>query len=148
MVLDETIFSILRRKGTRIWDVAPETPVIDALRLMSDKDVGALLVTSGTELVGIFSERDYARKVILADKGSRHTRVSDVMSSPPIVTSSHQSAEQCLRIMNQHRIRHLPIVEFGTVIGVISIGDLVNWYMGRQRQEIQDLNQYIAAAAS
>jgi CBS domain-containing protein len=147
MAFDDTIRSILDQKSSRIWDVAPETPVYDALQLMAEKDVGALLVIAGTELRGIFSERDYARKVVLEGKTSKYTRVSDIMSAPPIVASPRQTANDGLRLMNKYRIRHLPIVEYGIVIGIISIGDLVNWIMGRQQEEIDQLNQYISAAA-
>ena len=148
MELDETVLSILHRKGNHILEVAPFTPVYDALKLMAEKDVGALLVMSGNVLCGIFTEKDYARKIVLEGKRSRYTRVTEVMTSPPIIASPLQTPDDCLRLMNRYRIRHLPIVEYGTVIGIISIGDLVNSIMRRQREEIESLNQYIMATAN
>jgi len=148
MVLHDTIFSILSQKRTGIFDVAPETPVFEALQLMAERDVGALIVTSGTELVGMFSERDYARKVQLAGKRSHYTRVSDVMSGPPIVASPHQSVGYCLALMDKHRIRHLPIVEYGTVTGIVSIGDLVKALVERKRKPAGESVRYETALAS
>lgn len=148
MVSDDSILSILNLKGNRIWDVAPHTPVYDALQLMADQDIGALLVMSGTELRGVFTERDYARKIVLEGKSSKYTRVTDVMSPVTVMASPWQTGDHCLRLMHKHGLRYLPIVEYGTVIGIISIGDLVNWTMQRQREEIEHLNRFIVNAAA
>jgi CBS domain-containing protein len=142
----DTAKSVLDRKGRRIWHVTPETSVYDALELMSEKEIGALLVMSGSLLLGILSERDYARKIILKGKSSRDTSVAEIMTSPPIVAGPDQRVEECMRLMTVHRVRHLPVVENGTVMGVVSIGDLVNWIISRQEEQIQQLHQYIAGS--
>jgi CBS domain-containing protein len=113
---------------------------------MADKDIGALLVMEDADLCGVFSERDYARKVILQGKASRETTVGEIMTSPPIVTSLEQSVDDCLRVMTERRVRHLPVVSQEAVIGVLSIGDLVNWVIRRQEEEIHHLHHYIAGS--
>jgi CBS domain-containing protein len=126
--------------------IAPETPVYEALESMARYDIGALLVISGAQLCGVFSERDYARKVILHGKGSRETPVGDIMTAPPVVARPDQTVDDCLHLMTKFRIRHLPVVDRGAIIGVLSIGDLVNWIIHRQEEEITQLNHYIAGS--
>jgi CBS domain-containing protein len=134
---------LLEGKGWAIYAVAPDDPVLDAIRLMADKHVGALLVMQGSELVGIVSERDYARKVILRGRSSSDTPVQQIMSSPVHTVSPDKSVQDCMRLMTEQRIRHLPVMERGRVIGVISIGDLVKAVIQEQQQTIEQLESYI-----
>jgi CBS domain-containing protein len=134
---------LLDGKGRALFAVGPEDPVLEAIRLMADKHVGALLVMKGEELVGIVSERDYARKVILMGRSSHATPVWQIMSSPVHTVAPEKSVEDCMRIMTDRRIRHLPVVEHGHVVGVISIGDLVKAVIQDQRQTIEQLESYI-----
>jgi CBS domain-containing protein len=146
MGLTDTVRAVLDHKGIGVCAVMPETPVYEALEIMADKDIGAVLVMDDADLCGIFSERDYARKVILQGKASRETPVSEIMTSPPVVTALEQSVDDCLRLMTDHRIRHLPVVSQEAVIGVLSIGDLVNWIIRRQEEEIHHLHHYISGS--
>ena len=139
----KTIGQILKEKGSQIWQVAPETLVFDALELMADKDVGALLVMQERKVLGIFSERDYARKVILRGKSSKKIPVSEIMSSNVIFITPDQSCEKGLVLMTAAHVRHLPVFEEKALIGVISIGDLVNAVMSEQKQVIDKLERYI-----
>lgn len=144
----DTVRSILANKGPAIWSVAPEASVFDALQLLADKDIGALLVVSEGMPVGIFSERDYARKVILMGRSSRDVQVREVMTSPVITASPGYSVEECMRIMTAHRIRHLPVLDGTVLAGVISIGDLVNAIISTQAETIQHLSNYISSSGS
>ena len=144
MGLTDTVRAVLDHKGIGVCAVSPETPVYEALEIMADKDIGALLVMEDADLCGVFSERDYARKVILQGKASRDTTVGEIMTSPPIVANLEQSVDDCLRVMTDRRVRHLPVVSQQAVIGVLSIGDLVNWVIRRQEEEIHHLHHYIA----
>jgi len=146
MELNDTARAVLDHKGAWVCFVAPETTVYEALEIMAEEDIGALLVISGSHLCGIFSERDYSRKVVLLGKSSKDLTVDEIMTSPPLVVNPEQSVDECLRAMTQYRIRHLPVVEDETVVGVLSIGDLVNWVIRRQEEEIQHLNHYIAGS--
>ncbi len=142
----DTIRQLLRDKGERehVWSVSPDATVYEALQLMAEKDIGAVLVTEGEKLVGIFSERDYARKVILHDRSSRETRVREIMTPEVVCVSPEQSVEECMALMTTRRIRHLPIVEEGGhVTGVISIGDVVKAVIDDQAQLISHLHAYI-----
>jgi CBS domain-containing protein len=139
----DTVRTVLDNKGGSVYHVTPETPVYEALETMARRDIGALLVISGAELRGVFSERDYARKVILHGKASRETPVGDIMSRP-IIAHPEQSVDDCLHLMTKFRVRHLPVLDQGAVTGVLSIGDLVNWIIHRQEHEIEQLNHYIA----
>jgi CBS domain-containing protein len=134
---------LLDGKGRALYSVAPEDPVLEAIRLMAEKHVGALLVMRGEELMGIVSERDYARKVILLGRASHDTPVSQIMSSPVHTVSPDTSVDDCMRIMTERRIRHLPVVERGRVAGVISIGDLVKAVIQEQQNTIKQLENYI-----
>jgi CBS domain-containing protein len=134
---------LLEGKGTAIFSVGPEDPVLEAIRVMAEKHVGALLVMTGQELVGIVSERDYARKVILLGRSSSDTPVRQIMSSPVQTVSPEKSVQDCMRLMTEHRIRHLPVTERGRVVGVISIGDLVKAVIEDQQHTIEQLENYI-----
>ena len=138
-----TVRQLLEGKGRALFSVKPEDPVLEAIRIMADKHVGALLVMKGDELIGIVSERDYARKVILLGRSSHDTPVSQIMSSPVHTVSPDKSIEDCMRVMTERRIRHLPVVERGRVTGVISIGDLVKAVIEAQQQTIEQLENYI-----
>ena len=142
----DSVRSVLDNKDGSVYHVAPETPVYEALEIMARYDIGALLVISGAHLCGVFSERDYARKVILKGKASRETPVGDIMSSPAIVAHPEQSVDDCLHLMTKFRVRYLPVVDQGAITGVLSIGDLVNWIIHRQEHEIAQLNHYIAGS--
>ena len=140
----DTIESVLKLKGRQIWSVAPTATVYEAIDKMSEKGVGALLVLSGSELAGIISERDYARKVILRERSSKNTRVSEIMTNEVITVTPRDTVEECMRLMTERRIRHLPVVEREKVVGVISIGDLVNWIITAHEETIDHLQGYIA----
>lgn len=139
-----TIRQILGEKGEEIWSVAPTDTVYDTIRLMATKGIGALLVLDGERLHGIVSERDYARKVILEGRSSRDTAVGDICSSPALTISPRATAEEGLALMTNKRIRHLPVVEDDQLLGVVSIGDLVNAVLGDQQQLIEQLERYVA----
>ena len=145
MEFEDTVRAVLDRKGGRIWYVAPETSVYEALEIMDRQDIGALLVMSSHQLLGVFSERDYSRKVILKGKASKATRVGEIMSGTPVV-EPQRSVDECMRLMTEYRIRHLPVMEAEIIVGVVSIGDLVNWTIHRQEEQIQHLHHYIAGS--
>jgi CBS domain-containing protein len=134
---------LLDRKGRAIFSVGPNDPVLEAIRLMADHHVGALLVMQADELVGIVSERDYARKVILKGRSSADTPVSQIMSSPVITVTLSNSVQECMQLMTSRRLRHLPVMEDGKVVGMISIGDLVKAVMEEQQKTIEQLESYI-----
>ena len=134
---------LLKHKRDIIYSVDPEAPVLEAIRLMSEHGVGALLVMQGQQLVGVVSERDYARKVILKGRSSGETLVRQIMSSPVWTVRPDQSVRECMQIMTDKRVRHLPVVEGERVVGVLSIGDLVRAVLEEQQQTIEELEQYI-----
>jgi CBS domain-containing protein len=136
---------ILERKGRDVWSIEPTASVYEAMRRMAEKEVGALLVMEGVTLVGIISERDYARKVILQGRSSPTTRVSEIMTSRVAYTGPDQTVEECMAVMTDKRIRHLPVMEGGRVIGIISIGDLVKSIIAEQQFIIEQLERYITS---
>jgi CBS domain-containing protein len=139
----KTIKYVLRSKGKDIWTVTPDTSVFDALKIMAEKDVGALPVLDGKKLVGIFSERDYARKVILKGKSSTNLPVSEIMSTNLILITPDQTTEQGLALMTGKHVRHLPVIQKEKLVGFISIGDLVKTIMLEQNQTIDKMGEYI-----
>ena len=132
----DTVTSILRHKGHDVWSVSPDDSVFQAMSLMADKDIGALVVISGEGLVGIVSERDYARKVVLQGRSSKNTPVRDIMTSPVVSVSPNHTVDECMRIVTAKRIRHLPVVQGEKVVGVVSIGDLVQRVISTQGETI------------
>jgi len=135
---------LLDNKGRQIISVAPQDSVLDAIKLMAEKGIGALIVMQDDKLVGIMSERDYARKVIIKGRSSQSTHVDEIMTSDVLTTSSSQTVNDCMNTMTEKKIRHLPVVEDDKVIGMISIGDLVEAIISDQQEEIQQLEQYIS----
>ena len=144
MKMVDSIETVLRHKGGQVWSVSPTASVYEAIEMMSERHAGALLVITGGVLVGVISERDYARKVILQGKSSRQTEVQEIMTSPVISVTPGHSVDECMRVMTASRIRHLPVVSNDAVVGVISIGDLVNWIISAQEETIHQLHDYIA----
>ena len=138
-----SVAQLLARKSGTVFSIAPEDPVLEAIQLMADHHIGALLVMKGDELVGIVSERDYARKVILLGRSSSATPVWQIMSSPVITVSPEQSLDECMRLVTDRRVRHLPVVAKGRVVGVLSIGDLVKAVIEDQQHTIEQLESYI-----
>jgi CBS domain-containing protein len=139
----KTLKQLLDAKGREVHTVAPDTRVFDALKLMADKSVGALIVMEGVKIAGVISERDYARKVILHGKSSHELRVRDIMTSKVITVHPGQTVEECMALMTEKRIRHLPVTEGERLIGVLSIGDLVKEVIAEQQQTIRQLESYI-----
>ncbi len=137
------VSDILRRKGRTVWSVHPESTVYEALQQMAEKDVGALLVIEDGRLVGIFSERDYARKVFLMGRSSPSTSVREVMSVNVITIRPDQNLEDCMELMTEHRIRHLPVVDGSELVGMVSIGDVVKEIIADKSLEIEQLENYI-----
>ena len=135
---------LLEGKGAAIHAIAPDAPVLEAIRLMADKYIGALVVMEGANLRGIVSERDYARKVILKGRSSKDTPVRDIMSTPVLTVTPHDTANHCMKLITEKRVRHLPVVENGKVIGVLSIGDLVKAVIEDQAEELEHMQRYIA----
>ena len=144
MELLDKVRLVLKQKSQDVWSVSPEACVYDAIKIMAEKYAGALLVISEGELVGVVSERDYARKVILQGKSSRETLVREIMTGPAIFVTPEETVEDCMRIMTEKHFRHLPVVENGTILGVVSIGDLVKWMISAQQQTISQLHDYIS----
>jgi len=136
--------NLLERKGDQVWSVSPDSSVYDALVLMAEKRVGALLVIDNGKLVGVCSERDYARKIILVGKASKDTKVADIMSTKVFYVGPEQRIEECMALMTDKSIRHLPVLEDGNLIGVISIGDVVKAVISEQEFIIGQLEQFIA----
>jgi CBS domain-containing protein len=141
-----TIGQLLEQKGSQVWSIPPDATVYDALRLLAERDIGALLVIQGEKLVGILSERDYARKVILKGKSSMKTSVSEIMTERVIVIELQHTLEEAMALMTEKHLRHLPVIEEDKVVGLVSIGDLVKAEIADQRFIIEQLERYIAGA--
>ena len=139
----KTVKELLRGKAPGACTIGPEAPVFDALKLMAEKNIGALVVVEGENLVGILSERDYARKVVLHGKSSHATPVREIMTPRPFCVQPGNSVEECMTLMTEKRIRHLPVIENRKLIGVLSIGDLVKEVIAEQQQTIKQLESYI-----
>jgi CBS domain-containing protein len=144
MDVSGNIGAILSQKSGDIYSVSPDATVFEAVAMLDQKNVGAVLVMDGDKLVGLFSERDYTRKVVLRGKRSRETKVSEIMSTDLKVVRPQEGVETCLRLMTDKRIRHLPVIDGGKVVGVISIGDLVKWVIATQSAAIAHLESYIS----
>lgn len=139
----KTVAQILADKGSTVWSLDASSTVYEALELMADKNVGAVLITKEDEPVGILSERDYARKVVLRERVSRHTTVSEIMTPDPVCVRPDQDIEACMTIMTAKRFRHLPVVDAGRLVGLISIGDVVKSIISEREYLIQQLESYI-----
>ena len=140
----KTVKQVLDEKGRDVWTIGPDTSVYDAVKLMADKEVGALVVLKDEKPVGMISERDYARKVILRGKSSHEALVSEIMTAPVLCAQLDESVEQCMAVMTEKRVRHLPVIEDNKLIGIVSIGDLVKAIIAEQQFIIQQLEHYIA----
>lgn len=139
-----TIREVLHNKGAAVWTISPEAMVFDAIQMMAEKNVGALLVTQNDKLLGIISERDYTRKVAIKGKSSKQTAVKEIVSGQVVQVTPAYTVEECLRLMTDHRVRHLPVLEGEKIVGVVSIGDLVNWIISAQTSTIHQLQTYIS----
>jgi len=144
MEIHGTVRDILQQKGGGVWTTSPQSSVYDAIRLMGEKNIGALVVLDGGEVIGVLSERDYSRKVVLEGRTSRDTLVGEILSRPAVTVTGADSIETCMQLMTGRRIRHLPVVEDDRLAGLVSMGDLVNWVMQSQRHTIQQLRGYIS----
>jgi CBS domain-containing protein len=144
MEISGTVRQILKIKGSSLYRIDPEAMVFDALKVMGEKNIGALVVLENGRVVGVFSERDYSRKVVLQGKTSRETRVSEVLSRPVITVGPDDGIEKCMELMTSGRVRHLPVVDGDEVCGLVSIGDVVNWIMLAQSHAIRQLKGYIS----
>ena len=140
-----TVRQLLEAKTPEIYAIAPEAPVIEAIRLMAEKRIGAVLVMEGTRLVGILSERDYARKIVLQGRSSSDTLVRTIMTADVVTVRPEDTADHCMQVVTEQRIRHLPVMRGGEVIGVVSIGDLVKAVIEDQQVELDQLQRYIAS---
>jgi CBS domain-containing protein len=143
MELNDSVELVLQRKGSQVHTIDVDATVYEALEMLAERDIGALVVMQGSELAGMFSERDYVRKVILKGRSSKEMVVRELMSSPAVTVARQATVDECMHLMTSKRFRHLPIVDAGSVIGVVSIGDLVNWIMSVQGQTIHQLEHYI-----
>ena len=138
-----TIYEILTQKGTTVWCISPKATVFEAIQMMADKNIGAVLVTENEKLLGILTERDYTRKVALKGKSSKQTPVKEILSAECIQVTPAHTVEECMRLMTAHRVRHLPVLNGGQILGIVSIGDLVNWIISAQNSTIHQLQTYI-----
>ena len=143
MNIPGTIGAVLKNKKSDIWSIHPDATVFEAIRLMADKNVGALLATENNRLVGVISERDYTRKVMLKGKTSKGTTVREIFTTAPFTVTPDTSVVEAMREMTEHRIRHLPVMDGETLVGIVSIGDLVNWIINAQGAAIDQLHNYI-----
>lgn len=146
MQVRRTVRQLLQDKGHTVWSVHPDASVLEALKLMADKNVGSLVVMQGSTVVGVFTERDYARKVILLGRASRDLAVREIMTSELVTVAPDATLSDCMRLMTENRVRHLPVMEDGHQIGLVSIGDVVKAVMAEQQFLIDQLQKYIQGA--
>jgi CBS domain-containing protein len=139
------IQQLLEEKGSRVWSIGPDATVYEALALMAEKGIGALMVMDGTRPMGLFSERDYARNVILKGRSSRQTPVREIMSTPVLCVTPDQPLEEAMALMTEHRVRHLPVIRDGNLMGMVSIGDLIKSIISEQKFIIEQLEHYITS---
>jgi CBS domain-containing protein len=144
MIPTGTINEILTNKGSSVWTISPDATVFEAIQVMADKNVGALLVTDNEKLVGVISERDYTRKVAIKGKSSKELKVREILTERMTHVTPNHSVEDCMRLMTEHRVRHLPVLDGTAIKGVVSIGDLVNWIISAQTSTIRQLQTYIS----
>ena len=142
-----TVGGILAQKVSTVWSIAPTALIFDAIALMADKNIGALPVVENDKLIGIISERDYTRKVILKGKSSKETRVQEIMTQQLVTANPGDTVVDCMRVMTEKRVRHLPVMEEGKMTGMLSIGDVVKWLISAQAATIDNLEQYISGAS-
>jgi len=142
------ISTLLHHKPAALWSIEPEATVFEAIKLMAEKNIGSLLVMSGGRLAGVFTERDYSRKIALQGKSSKDTRLRQIISSQIVSVTPQHSIEDCMKLMTEHRVRHLPVMEGEKVVGLVSIGDLVNWIISAQNATIAQMEQYIAGGVA
>jgi len=142
--LDEPVRTLLRNKTRTVWSIDPDASVFEAIEMMSNRQVGALAVLRGEMLLGIVSERDYARKVILMGRSSKETLVRQIMSAPVLFVTPEQTIDECMRLMTTRRIRHIPVMEHQSLVGMVSMGDVVNWMISSQEHTIRHLQKYIS----
>ena len=146
MDINTTVSSILDHKNPDLWYIDPDATVFDAIAMMAEKNIGAIPVMKNGRLLGMVSERDYTRKVVLRGRASRETTVTDIMTSDLITVSPLDSVEECLQLMTLNRVRHLPVLDGSRMVGLVSIGDLVNWIIGVQSNAIDDLERMVTGA--
>jgi CBS domain-containing protein len=144
MIPSGSINEILEHKGSIVWTIAPDATVFEAIQMMSDKNIGAVLVTEREKLIGIISERDYTRKVALKGKSSKELKVRDIITDRVLSVTPRHTVEECLRLMTERRVRHLPVLDGEKITGLVSIGDLVNWIISAQSTTIHQLETYIS----
>lgn len=148
MKTEYPISSLLHYKAAALWSVSPETTVFDAIKLMAEKNIGSLPVLAEGKLLGVFTERDYTRKIALAGKSSRETRVREIIAPETVTVTPEDTVETCMRLMTDHRVRHLPVLEGEKLVGIVSIGDLVNWIISTQNATIEQMERYIAGGVA
>jgi len=146
MEITTPVSSLLSRKSGQIWSISPEVTVFEAISLMAEKNIGALPVLGDGRLLGIISERDYTRKVILHGRVSRETRVGEIMAVDLVTVTPSDSVQKCLRLITENHVRHLPVIEGDRMVGLLSIGDLVNWTIATQKSAIEDLTNFVTGA--
>ncbi len=143
MQIIDPVDAILKHKGNEVWTIPPDATVYEAIKKMANKNIGSLVVMEGERLAGLISERDYTRKVMLKGKSSRDTAVQEIMVRDVLTVTPQHTVEECMRIMTENRVRHLPVVEGAKVVGIVSIGNLVNWIITAQTSTISQLQNYI-----
>ena len=144
MINNATIGTLLHHKGSQVWTISAKATVFEAIALLAEKNIGVLPVMEGDHLIGIFSERDYTRKIALEGKSSRSTPVRDIISTAVVTVTPQHTVEDAMRFMTERHIRHLPVIEGGKMVGLVSIGDLVNWIISAQSAALDQMRSYLA----